>query len=364
MGLAIPGLSLGEGQALPKGYITFNEVTAPAATNVSIYRDNDGDLTLTALTGKSVILAVAGTDFLTVGENESSFVVGTGSLLIYTTGNNDGIKLTADHGNPNGPRILLAHNSDGGIANEDIVGLLEIDGDDVGGTNNLWGSIGCIITDLTEDSEETRFDLTLIAGGASNLAMTLTGGGKLILDLGIELGGDVVLTGQATDIDLIDNTVAALTISAGVGGVDMLDINTTDDAEIFTIMRGLPFKRFHATVTLDTIDEESDVGLTPSAVILSAAIRVSTEIAGLDSDNHTINLGVNGDIAKYASVAEGGASTTISVNKKAKYTFDPTTDTEAAALVLTIGVGTDKTPSAGAVEVEVIYLDSADLASV
>jgi len=124
------------------------------------------------------------------------------------------------------------------------------------------------------------------------------------------------------------------------------------------------FKRFYAEVTLSTTGAETDVGLTPSAVILSAAIRVSVEIADLDSANHHIQLGINGTPAKYIDVAQGAAATTISVNKKGNYKFDPTTDTEATALKLTITGGADQTPTAGKVYVEVIYLDSANLADV
>ena len=131
-----------------------------------------------------------------------------------------------------------------------------------------------------------------------------------------------------------------------------------------TVHRGLSIKKFTDTVTLDTGDAETAVGLTPSATIISAAIRVSTQITGLDSADHHIQLGINGSGDKYIDVAQGGASTTIDVNKKGNYVFDPDTGPEAAALVFTITEGGDQTPTAGAVEVEVIYFDSNDLADV
>jgi len=124
------------------------------------------------------------------------------------------------------------------------------------------------------------------------------------------------------------------------------------------------FKRFYSEVTLATDNAETDVGLTPAAVILTAAIRVSVEIQGLDSADHHIQLGINGSAAKYVDVAQGSAATTISVNKKGNYKFDPSTGTEAAALKLTITGGADQTPTAGKVYVEVIYLESANLADV
>ncbi len=48
---------------------------------------------------------------------------------------------------------------------------------------------------------------------------------------GLTSTGDVVLTGQATDIDLIDNNAAALTFDAGAGGTSVLTIDTSNSAE-------------------------------------------------------------------------------------------------------------------------------------
>jgi hypothetical protein len=185
----------------------------------------------------------------------------------------------------------------------------------------------------------------------------------LLTCVGVTTTGDLTSTGAAIDWDLIDNNASALSIDTGT--LSMLEFNTTNDAEQLNMLRGLQVKRFHAIVTLATDGAETAVGLTPSAVILSAAIRVSTQITGLDSATHTINLGINGAATKYIAVSQGAIATTIDVNKKGHYTFDPTTDTEAAAVVLTIaGDGADNTPTGGAVEVEIIYLVGADLASV
>jgi len=131
----------------------------------------------------------------------------------------------------------------------------------------------------------------------------------------------------------------------------------------FNIGTAFNLKRFYSIVTLATDGATTTVGLTPGAVIMAAAIRVSTAIAGLDSADHHIQLGVAGTTGKYVDAANGSAATSIAKNVKGHYTFDPTTDTEAAALILTITEGGDQTPSAGAVEVEVIYLAASDLAN-
>ena len=125
---------------------------------------------------------------------------------------------------------------------------------------------------------------------------------------------------------------------------------------------GLAVKKFHEVVTLSTAGATTNVGLTPGGVVLHAAVRVATEIAGLDSNNHAVNLGVSGTADKYCDVPHGSSATTIAKNKKGHYAFDPEVGVEASALILTIDGGSDNTPSAGAVEVEVVYQVSLDLA--
>ena len=48
---------------------------------------------------------------------------------------------------------------------------------------------------------------------------------------GVTSTSDIVLTGQATDIDLIDNTTSALTFDAGAGGTSVLSVHTNNSAE-------------------------------------------------------------------------------------------------------------------------------------
>jgi len=52
---------------------------------------------------------------------------------------------------------------------------------------------------------------------------------------GLTSTSDIVLTGQATDIDLIDNTATALTFDAGAGGLSVLTIDTSNSAERIVI---------------------------------------------------------------------------------------------------------------------------------
>jgi hypothetical protein len=79
------------------GYIILNAVTLPASSEVYIGHDNTGDLTLNAKSGKSVLIAIAGTDeyafdatAMALGTNNITMtgaIATTGSRVshIYTT---------------------------------------------------------------------------------------------------------------------------------------------------------------------------------------------------------------------------------------------------------------------------------------
>uniref|UniRef100_A0A6M3KD59 Putative tail protein n=1 Tax=viral metagenome TaxID=1070528 RepID=A0A6M3KD59_9ZZZZ len=63
------------------GYLVLNTATAPAGTEVYVVHDNTGDLTLNAKTGKSVLLAVAGTDEYTF--DAASFIVAAANTIKF-----------------------------------------------------------------------------------------------------------------------------------------------------------------------------------------------------------------------------------------------------------------------------------------
>ncbi len=125
---------------------------------------------------------------------------------------------------------------------------------------------------------------------------------------------------------------------------------------------GMTFNVLRSKVTLDTTDAETNVGLTPTGTIFHAALRVSVAIVDLDSADHHIQLGVSGTTDKYIDKANGSAATSIALNTKDVYGFDPDKGKETAALILTITGGADNTPSAGEVELEIVYLSHDNLA--
>ena len=88
---------------LTVGDVSFSEATPPAGTIVSIYRDNTGDLTLNALTGKTVNLAIAGVD---VAKFAAATLTLVGAQTLTTSTNNLTLATAAGNGNisltPNG----------------------------------------------------------------------------------------------------------------------------------------------------------------------------------------------------------------------------------------------------------------------
>lgn len=61
------------------GFVILNAATAPADTEVYLLNDNTGDLTLNALSGKNIFLAIAGSDAVTVS-----------NTLLHISGSNAG----------------------------------------------------------------------------------------------------------------------------------------------------------------------------------------------------------------------------------------------------------------------------------
>jgi hypothetical protein len=145
---------------------------------------------------------------------------------------------------------------------------------------------------------------------------------------------------------------AALLPNAALAG------NTYLVAAAYPTAVNFAVKTFHQIVTLGATATTA-VGLTPAGVIIGAAFRVSTQIDGLSPDNHTISLGVAGTVNKYGTATQGAGDAFISVNKKAKYAGVPLAET--LALILTIEVGGDCNPTAGAVEVVVHYYEQIDI---
>lgn len=164
----------------------------------------------------------------------------------------------------------------------------------------------------------------------------------------LDVGGDLTVGGKVVGTLEVEETL--------VVGSDV------EDDVIGVVGRGAQIYRFHDTITLATDGETTPTGLdVPGAIILSANIRVATQVAGLASADNEIEL--TDGTTVYASLSQGGSATTIAVNKKGGAALSATPVDAELDLVIADNSG-DRTPSAGAVEVEVIYLLAEPLADV
>jgi hypothetical protein len=123
-------------------------------------------------------------------------------------------------------------------------------------------------------------------------------------------------------------------------------------------------KTYRALITVSTTTANTLTGFTPNGIILGAAIRVSTQVAGLgDVFARLLSLGVGGTPTKYGSATQAPAAITIDVNTKAAYD-GALLAVEGTELELTISGGINNIPSSGVVEIEVHYMYQANIPSV
>lgn len=121
-------------------------------------------------------------------------------------------------------------------------------------------------------------------------------------------------------------------------------------------------KMIHRILVLSTISAATATGVTPIGRVTGVALRVSTEITGLDAADHSIALGIAGTTDKYGTVSQGAADDHIHVNKK--FHGQGGDSPESAELIITIGGGADQIPTAGAVEIEIHFTQQSALADV
>ena len=110
---------------------------------------------------------------------------------------------------------------------------------------------------------------------------------------GLTSTGDVVLTGQATDIDLIDNNANALTFDAGAGGISVLRIDTTNSNERIVVTGDVSASgdfRSISTSTgsfghldVDTISGSGTVGTFSAVTITDSPLAVSSGGTGVET---------------------------------------------------------------------------------
>lgn len=152
------------------------------------------DSAATALTGAGRLLLVDHTGATTtsgiVAEIKSAGADETILMQLQHAGTGDDLKIVNTNGGALGPKIEFYHNvGDAAAADDDVVGriLFAADDEEASSTKRTVGQIDIQWTDATGASYASDLELYLATGAASNLALTLSGGGQLGLDLDSDL---------------------------------------------------------------------------------------------------------------------------------------------------------------------------------
>lgn len=208
-GATTGGATLGDHTA---SYIILANTTLPASTNCYIGRDNTGDVTVNALTGKAVNFAVAGTDVVAV---TGSGVAITGNLTVTGTfgisGNWDvGATLTVDE---------LILDTDGvAPAGTNAYAVSDNTGD-----LTLNALTGKTINLAINGSDEYTFSATV----ADFLGNAIDNAGYLILNAATAPAGTEVYGVNDNTGDLTLNALSTKAVHIAVAGVDEVDLSAT-----------------------------------------------------------------------------------------------------------------------------------------
>jgi len=145
----------------------------------------------------------------------------------------------------------------------------------------------------------------------------------------------------------------------GVAWVNLIS-NGAPFADDVLFGPGLVLKRYYAVVPLSLVGLATDLGISATTVLLSAAIRVSTAItlAGAPGPPQSLSLGDGGLATRYITVTDA-VGPGIALNTKGTFNFfmAPTTVPNASNLLLTLGA----VATAGEVEVELHYFEQTTL---
>ncbi len=224
------------------GFLILNAATAPAGTEVYAVNDNTGDLTLNALTGKAVILAVAGTDEFTF--NATAFQVASANFVQFM--GNNGIK------DSNGNEVILVE------AVADATSYLNVKN-----SNGAAVTLECLGTAdmgfiLTNDQDEEVLILTPVATAVNEITIknAVSGGQPVIQitgtdgDNGLEIqnkAGEIMLetASSATPVNWLtisnaDTTARPILKVTGEADIGLQIQNAAGEVEFATVSTNAP----------------------------------------------------------------------------------------------------------------------------
>uniref|UniRef100_A0A6M3K1M8 Uncharacterized protein n=1 Tax=viral metagenome TaxID=1070528 RepID=A0A6M3K1M8_9ZZZZ len=330
------------------GFLILNAATAPAGTEVYAVNDNTGDLTLNALTGKKVHIAIAGTDefnfsgtaFEVAAANNIQFLGDNGVLdsagnevvLVEAVGSAVNYLLVKNAATAN-PIILSCE----GTADRGF--KFENDQDE---EILILTPTASAVNEITIVSAATGNKPTIMASGEGDLGMILAN-----YD-GANVEEILILTATATAVNEITITSTATTVPPSIkatGETNIgLNIDTNGTGNLTLMLGG------------DEVIRINDAGITFAAAADTAghAVYLQTEDGGADGGAGTGRAGAamevrTGDGSASATAAQvGGAGGAMTLVSGAGLTGNTTGNGGVGgAIAVTAGAGGDSGAGAG-----------------
>lgn len=211
------------------------------------------------------------------------FDLGSGSIGFLTTGGAQGFIIQSTNDGATGAKILLKHISTS-PANWDSVGIIMGAGKDSAGVDTEYAQMLFAIQDKTDGSEDGHIIWYTKLAGSWNLAMRLWADGKLWLDAGLEVGGDIDMnSNKVTELA----TPTAATDGATKGYVDTVDAKL-DDVSHAEPTRALDTEYQNSTkIRVVSITIEAGTGLDTPIAYIGSSSPAGTVVARVSVDTST-----------------------------------------------------------------------------
>ena len=340
------------------GFLILNAATAPAATEVYLVNDNTGDLTLNAVTGKTVNVAIAGTDVVRVSATALTFVASvniagfaTGAITVNSGAADVDVSIAGDN---NTSMLAIDAGTDSMALGRAVIAgaFLSIDGVTV----NRAGvtSVGRGIHIPAGTYTQTNADPTTLAIGAAVYFGTPTFAGASANQT-LSAASNVYIQGPATQgANMTASTVYSLWIETGTLRLDG-DLTFADNAYDILVKAdtAAALEISDGTTKLLTFDSRSTVSknqfdfvvVAPTIVAAAGIGHTAVKIGG-----YLITLtGVTGVTALTGTGLYVGGSTV--------------TDTSAVVVTTVSSLRVDKPAAAGLVTIENTYIMDTDVAN-
>ena len=191
--------------------------------NNKIDFDDDADTSISSATDDTLVVEVGGSTLATV--TATSVTINDG-VTITTGDNSDTLTLVSTDADANaGPVLLLKRNADS-AANDDVLGEITFEGDDVNDNQHDYATIKSLIRDRADGSEGGEININVSASGSMveavrfNNAGTVFNEGSVDRDFRVEGNGDTHLLhcdGGGDHVNIKTGSTD-LSTSLGIGG--------------------------------------------------------------------------------------------------------------------------------------------------